>query len=180
MRFFDDNTHSHWTPVTGGANVPALNDLLKPFGFAFGDRILNGAATMNGQAVAIASGANIARAPAGAYLHKAFIADKAPKGAGSSSAGGKAAVSGGNGNKEHAVAAFFQAPGAEPTDSQSSTNAKSVAGRLAVYGDSNCLDSSHTSSPCFPFMANVLEFLTENVRDTGLVSLFLCSYEPCD
>ena len=56
MRFFDDNTHSHWTPVTGGANVPALNDLLKPFGFAFGDRILNGAATMNGQAVAIASG----------------------------------------------------------------------------------------------------------------------------
>ena len=37
MRFFDDNTHSHWTPVTGGANVPALNDLLKPFGFAFGD-----------------------------------------------------------------------------------------------------------------------------------------------
>ena len=91
-------------------------------------------------------------------------------------------MSGGNGNKEHAVAAFFQAPGASPTDSQSSTNAnaKSVAGRLAVYGDSNCLDSSHTSSPCFPFMANVLEFLTENVRDTGLVSLFLCSYEPCD
>jgi len=39
--------------------------------------------------VAIASGANIARAPAGAYLHKAFIADKAPKGAGSSSGGGK-------------------------------------------------------------------------------------------
>ena len=149
---------------------------------------------MNGQAVAIASGANIARAPEGAYLHKAFIADKAPKGAGSSSAGGsssgagsssaggKAAVSGGNGNKERAVAAFFQAPGAAPTDSQSSTNAnaKSVAGRLAVYGDSNCLDSSHTSTPCFPFMANVLEFLTENVLDTGLVSLFLCSYEPCD
>ena len=25
MRFFDDNTHSHWTPVTGGANIPALN-----------------------------------------------------------------------------------------------------------------------------------------------------------
>jgi membrane-bound transcription factor site-1 protease len=28
MRFFDDNTHSYWTPATGGANVPALNDLL--------------------------------------------------------------------------------------------------------------------------------------------------------
>ncbi|KAH0752445.1 hypothetical protein KY285_005593 [Solanum tuberosum] len=37
MRFFDGNTHSWWTPVTGGANVPALNDLLATFGIAFGD-----------------------------------------------------------------------------------------------------------------------------------------------
>jgi membrane-bound transcription factor site-1 protease len=37
MRFFDDNTRSWWTPVTGGANIPALNDLLAPFGIAFGD-----------------------------------------------------------------------------------------------------------------------------------------------
>lgn len=42
MRFFDDNTRSWWTPATGGANVPALNDLLQPFGIAFGDVILNG------------------------------------------------------------------------------------------------------------------------------------------
>lgn len=40
MRFFDDNTRSWWTPVTGGSNVPALNDLLEPFGAAFGDTII--------------------------------------------------------------------------------------------------------------------------------------------
>lgn len=183
MRFFDDNTHSHWTPVTGGANVPALNDLLKPFGFAFGDRILHGAATLNGQAVAIASGANIARVPAGAFVHKGFVADKAPKGGG----GGKSAVSGGNGNKEHVVAAFFQVPreggraGDDSDDSRAgSLGAGSPAGRLAIYGDSNCLDSSHTSAPCFPFLANVLEFLTENERDTGLTSDKNLASEPYD
>jgi membrane-bound transcription factor site-1 protease len=37
MRFFDDNTRSWWTPVTGGANIPALNDLWAPFEIAFGD-----------------------------------------------------------------------------------------------------------------------------------------------
>lgn len=33
--FFDDNTRSDWVAVTGGANIPALNDLLEPFGIAF-------------------------------------------------------------------------------------------------------------------------------------------------
>ncbi|ETN99167.1 hypothetical protein RFI_38314 [Reticulomyxa filosa] len=31
IRFFDDNTRSLWDALTGGANVPALNDLLLPF-----------------------------------------------------------------------------------------------------------------------------------------------------
>lgn len=29
--------------VTGGANVPAINDLLKPFGIGFSDRVFDGA-----------------------------------------------------------------------------------------------------------------------------------------
>ena len=28
IRFFDENTKQWWTPLTGGANVPALNALL--------------------------------------------------------------------------------------------------------------------------------------------------------
>ena len=110
--------------------------------------------------MAIASGANIARVPAGAFVHKAFVADKAPKGGGGG--GGKAAVSGGNGNKEHVVAAFFQVPrergrGGDGDDSDDDA-VRSPAGRLAIYGDSNCLDSSHTSAPCFPFWATSWNF----------------------
>jgi membrane-bound transcription factor site-1 protease len=36
LRFFDDNTRSFWTPITGGCNVPALNDLLGKFGIELG------------------------------------------------------------------------------------------------------------------------------------------------
>ena len=28
VKFFDENTRQWWVPVTGGANVPALNELL--------------------------------------------------------------------------------------------------------------------------------------------------------
>ena len=42
LRFYDDNTRSWWTPVTGGANVPAVNDLLAPHGAALGDAVLEG------------------------------------------------------------------------------------------------------------------------------------------
>ena len=47
MKFFDDNTRSWWTPITGGANVPALNDLLEPHGIALGSgAITNGKVTV--------------------------------------------------------------------------------------------------------------------------------------
>jgi hypothetical protein len=36
--FHDDGTRSYWSPVVGGANVPALNALVAPFGLFFGSR----------------------------------------------------------------------------------------------------------------------------------------------
>ena len=35
-----------WMPDTGGANVPALNDLLSPYGMAFGDDVYEGDFTL--------------------------------------------------------------------------------------------------------------------------------------
>ena len=35
-----------WMPDTGGANVPALNDLLAPFSMAFGDQVYEGEFTL--------------------------------------------------------------------------------------------------------------------------------------
>ena len=35
IKFFDENTRQWWMPSTGGANVPALNDLLRPWNISF-------------------------------------------------------------------------------------------------------------------------------------------------
>jgi membrane-bound transcription factor site-1 protease len=40
FKFPDENTRQWWVPVTGGANVPALNELLSTWGIAFGDTVL--------------------------------------------------------------------------------------------------------------------------------------------
>ena len=61
--------------------MPALNDLLAPYGVAFGDAVLEGQATINGEQVFYASGANIVRFPAGGHLHAVGLADKATTGA---------------------------------------------------------------------------------------------------
>ena len=60
--------------------MPALNDLLRPYGIAFGDAVLEGQATMDGEQIFYASGANIVRFPAGGYLHAQSLADKAAAG----------------------------------------------------------------------------------------------------
>ena len=31
IKFYDENTRQWWMPDTGGANIPALNDLLEPW-----------------------------------------------------------------------------------------------------------------------------------------------------
>ncbi len=60
--------------------MPALNDLLRPYGIAFGDAVLEGQAALDGEQIYYASGANIVRFPAGGYLHAQNLADKAAAG----------------------------------------------------------------------------------------------------
>lgn len=65
--------------------MPALNDLLRPYGIAFGDAVLEGQAAVDGEQIYYASGANVVRFPAGGYLHAQNLADKAAAGEGSPS-----------------------------------------------------------------------------------------------
>jgi membrane-bound transcription factor site-1 protease len=169
MKFFDDNTHNTWTPITGGANVPALNDLLKPFGYAFGDRVLQQAVVpIGGSRLNVQAGANVARAPAGAWTHVGDVSERdarheKPR----------------RTNRKSAVASFFQVgeftgppqglnPKPTAEGSSASPNATAKSGRLALFGDSGCLDSSHQGAPCHDFLGSILRFLTENDRSTGL------------
>lgn len=59
IRFFDQNTQQEWTPVSGGAHLPALNEFLEGFGIAFTTRVLQGLVTISGRSFEYASGATL-------------------------------------------------------------------------------------------------------------------------
>jgi membrane-bound transcription factor site-1 protease len=148
MRFFDDNTRSWWTPVTGGANIPALNDLLAPFGIAFGDKILNGDFSIDGEQSRYASGTDIAKFPAGGYLHSFPFLDSSESGA----------------TQNILVSSTNKA------DSPILGLLEAGEARIAVYGDSNCLDSSHMVTNCYWLLKKILAFTSQKVKDPILFS----------
>ncbi|ERM98579.1 hypothetical protein AMTR_s00109p00040520 [Amborella trichopoda] len=149
MRFFDDNTRSWWTPVTGGANIPAMNELLKPFGIAFGDRILNGDFSIDGEQSHYASGTNIVRFPAGGFVHSFRIQDNSESGATQNVLQGSGMV-----KMESSILGLVEAG----------------VGRISVYGDSNCLDSSHMVTNCYWLLRKILDFTSRKIKDPVLFS----------
>ena len=50
-------------PITGGANIPALNELMSTWGIAFGDTVLEGDFTIGSHDMNFASGSGIIRFP---------------------------------------------------------------------------------------------------------------------
>ncbi|XP_011093585.1 subtilisin-like protease SBT6.1 isoform X1 [Sesamum indicum] len=148
MKFFDDNTRSWWTPVTGGSNVPALNDLLAPFGIAFGDKILNGDFVINGEQSRYASGTDIVKFPEGGYLHSFPFLDSSESGATQN------VLLSGMSKADSPILGLLEVGG----------------GRIAVYGDSNCLDSSHMVTNCYWLLKKILDFTARNIRDPVLFS----------
>ncbi|CAN4116980.1 unnamed protein product [Withania somnifera] len=148
MRFFDDNTRSWWTPVTGGSNVPALNDLLASFGIAFGNKILNGDFVLNGEQSRYASGTDILKFPRGGYLHSFPFMD----------------------SSESRATQNILLSGMTKTDTPILGLLEVGSGRIAVYGDSNCLDSSHMVTNCYGLLKKMLDFTSRNIKDPMLFS----------
>ncbi|KAG7555853.1 Peptidase S8/S53 domain [Arabidopsis suecica] len=156
MRFFDDNTRSWWTPVTGGANIPALNNLLASFGIAFGDKILNGDFSIDGEQSRYASGTNIVRFPAGGFLHTFPLLDSSESGATQN------LLLTGSSKEDPAVLGLLEIG----------------EGRVGVYGDSNCLDSSHMVTNCYWLLKKMLDFSSSKIKDPVLFSKFAKRYSP--
>lgn len=127
VRFYDDNTRSWWEAATGGANVPALNDLLQPFGIGLGGPVLEGTMELpGGESVALQSGTAVMAAPQGAWLYTATTPGVKGKGPGVATA---------------ALALL-----------------RSGMGTVSVFGDSNCLDSSHQKAACWGLLDGLLAF----------------------
>lgn len=68
IKFYDENTAEWWTPETGGANLPALNQLLAGFGVQLGDHVVKGEVSINGEKIYYASGTTITKFPQSGYL----------------------------------------------------------------------------------------------------------------
>ncbi|XP_058830005.1 membrane-bound transcription factor site-1 protease isoform X2 [Topomyia yanbarensis] len=65
IKFYDENTRQWWMPDTGGANLPALNELLRDFDIILGDKVTEGYFDMRDHRMYYASGCNILKFPTG-------------------------------------------------------------------------------------------------------------------
>ena len=73
LDYTDEATKQRRVCGAGGANVPALNELLEPLGIGFGSQVYSGTYHLGGGAVAHFSGSSLRRFPAGGRLVSATL-----------------------------------------------------------------------------------------------------------
>ncbi|XP_069113191.1 membrane-bound transcription factor site-1 protease-like [Argopecten irradians] len=146
VKFYDENTRQWWMPDTGGANLPATNDLLAPFGMAFSDQVYEGDFMMGEHDMYYASGTSLAKFPDDGVILSHNLKDQ-----GHEVLRGEAKTVEGV-----AILGLYQ------------TTTAPESGRVALFGDSNCLDNSHMQKDCFWLLSALLEYTAYN----SLVPLF--------
>ena len=68
LRYYDEGAARELFCGSGGANVPALNGLLAPFGIAFASAVFHGNYLVAGRTVSHNSGSALVRFPKGGQL----------------------------------------------------------------------------------------------------------------
>ncbi len=168
LRFFDDNTRNWWFPETGGSNIPALNDLLRPFGMSFGPDVFAGSLALHAHAADFRSGAGIHEFPAGGFLLTTLLQNQnnvlrhpPPQSRPSP------AVTFSNLVPPAASDAAVRVP---VLGLHTLSDSGAGEGRVALFGDSSCLDDAmldwHHAAPgspdgrCFWVLEAMLNFAT--------------------
>jgi hypothetical protein len=168
---------THFLFISGGANIPALNEVLREFDVELGDTVLDGHFKMGDHAMYYASGTSITRFPKN---NSTILIDQTLSNQGIELLK-QPPPNGQQKEKEPEKGKFKKVM--QPAvilglmQTQHLSNRieeglgkgwKSGSGRLAVYGDSNCLDSTHMEEPCFWLLDTLLEYtMTSHV--TGLL-----------
>nr|CAI5826238.1 unnamed protein product [Callosobruchus analis] len=136
VKFYDENTRQWWMPDTGGANVPAINDLLASWNVQLGNKVLEGHFKLNDHEMYYASGTSIRRFPKDGIVVSANLNDQG------------AQILGDADTLKHksAILGLMQ------------TKSTDKSGRIIVYGDSNCIDASHLETPCYWMLDAMLEY----------------------
>ena len=196
---FEDEALGAWQrPITGGAHVPALNDLLRPFGAALGRRVFKGRLPPQDRAppVAVGSAAALSLFPRGGALLFADLEDvEGPATLWRSAARATVPVLGFVTAPAPGLSAPPTAPpaGADPpatpgplpgpnavlrprerdapppaapcapeprsgADPEGSPSRTAGVGRVAVYGDSDCLDAAHATTLCYGLLADLVQY----------------------
>lgn len=143
VRFFDDNTENWWNAETGGANVPALNNLLAPHGIEIAGGAFEGSIRHEGNRAKFASGSSIRRFPADGFVMSARLRN------------GEVRILERKDVKEDVVVLGLHQPqGADPTQVHGGS------GRIAVFGDSSPFDDAHAvdGSPSWWLFKMLLEY----------------------
>ncbi|KAG1681669.1 Membrane-bound transcription factor site-1 protease [Nymphon striatum] len=143
VKFFDENTRQWWMPDTGGANIPALNDLLVQWGMAFSDMVYDGEFSLCGHDMYYATGTSIASFPEDGVVVRRTLKDQ------------------GNEVIQGSVQTVHNIPILGLY--QNKTKPNSAEGRIVLYGDSNCLDSSHLQKDCFWLLDALLQYTAHGV-----------------
>ncbi|KAJ1453486.1 peptidase S8/S53 domain-containing protein [Pelagophyceae sp. CCMP2097] len=153
VHFFDENTQVEWFAAVGGANVPALNRLLAPLGLGLGSDVFEGdlPAALSGlpktKPTKFASGNAV-------VTHKARVFDAYPAGTYVVTA----ALTKRTSTKRARTRAAPPADGPQPVVFAAAAASR---GRVAVFGDSSCLDDAlHVGPYCWPALLAGVKFVT--------------------
>lgn len=139
VKFYDENTRQWWMPDTGGANVPALNELLAPWQMAFSDGVYEGDYRLGDNGVYYASGTSLSKFPSSGIVVKKDLNDQ----------GYEVSASKTRTSSDVPILGLYQT---------TSDN----GGRIVLYGDSNCLDGAPLQRDCFWLLNEMLQFTSAN------------------
>lgn len=154
INFYDDNAKQWWTPLTGGANVPAINDLLGSYGIVLGNSVYDGEIRMGDQTATYSSGTSIVSFPAGGFLTRVPLTDQTSQILRNKSLK----------NSGVAVLGLYSPPVstndnetiADPTEPPAEGNI-TQSGTIVVFGDSSCFDDANEKQSCHWLMSRILQ-----------------------
>ncbi|KAM7058356.1 membrane-bound transcription factor site-1 protease isoform 1-T2 [Molossus nigricans] len=145
VKFYDENTRQWWMPDTGGANIPALNELLSVWNMGFSDGLYEGDFTLASHDMYYASGCSIAKFPEDGIVITQTFKDQ-----------GLEVL-----KQETAVVENVPILGLYQIPAEG-------GGRIVLYGDSNCLDDSHRQKDCFWLLDALLQYTSYGVTPPSL------------
>ncbi|XP_033110003.1 membrane-bound transcription factor site-1 protease-like isoform X1 [Anneissia japonica] len=156
VKFYDENTRQWWMPDTGGSNIPALNDLLAPLGMAFGDSVYEGMFSIGDHQTHFASGTAIAKFPSGGLIIGRSLKNQ-----------GHEVLTGETKTQDDVpiLGLYRQSP---------------ASGHVVLYGDSNCIDSSHLQKECFWLLEMLLQYTSFGNLPIDLSEEPVISLPPID